>query len=219
MIIAIDGPAGTGKGTISKLISERLGFTYIETGAMYRAVALKMIRENISVDNMAEVIRITNEIKIDFANEDGVQKTYMDGEDVSEAIRTADVTSIVAKVSSIREVRERLVSIQRQMAEGKNVVMEGRDITTVVFPNAEVKIYMTADAEERAQRRYDELINKGVSTTYDEVFKSIVERDEIDMNKPYGALMIADDAQVVDTTATPIEDVYKRIEGIILSKF
>lgn len=219
MIIAIDGPAGTGKGTISKLISERLGFTYIETGAMYRAVALKMIRENISVDNMAEVIRITNEIKIDFINEDGVQKTYMDGEDVSDAIRTANVTSIVAKVSSIREVREKLVSIQRQMAEGKNVVMEGRDITTVVFPNAEVKIYMTADAEERAQRRYDELITKGVNTTYDEVFKSIVERDEIDMNKPYGALMIADDAQVVDTTATPIEDVYKKVESIILSKF
>lgn len=233
MIIAIDGPAGTGKGTISKLISERLGFIYVDTGAMYRAITLKMLREDINVDELEKIEELLNSTKIDFKNiqnknndvnadtnnnierNDNQQRVLLDGEDVSEEIRKPLVNEHVSPYSAIKIIREKMVELQRKIAEGKDVIMEGRDITTVVFPNAEIKIYLTASPEERAMRRYKELIEKGIETTYEETLDSINKRDYNDMHKEIGALKIADDSIVVDTTKLSIEEVYEKLKQII----
>lgn len=214
MIIAIDGPAGTGKGTISKLISERLGFVYVDTGAMYRAITLKMLRENINVDDIEKIENLLNTTKIDFEMT-STQKVLLDNEDVTEQIRLPIVNEHVSPYSAIKIIRSKMVELQRKIAEGKNVIMEGRDITTVVFPNAEIKIYLTAAAEERAKRRYKELIDKGIQTTYEETLESINKRDFNDMNKEVGALKVADDAIVIDTTELSIEEVYEKIKVYI----
>lgn len=214
MIIAIDGPAGTGKGTISKLISERLGFVYVDTGAMYRAITLKMLRENINVDDIEKIENLLNTTKIDFEMT-STQKVLLDNEDVTEQIRLPIVNEHVSPYSAIKIIRSKMVELQRKIAEGKNVIMEGRDITTVVFPNAEIKIYLTAAAEERAKRRYKELIDKGIQTTYEETLESINKRDFNDMNKEVGALKVADDAFVIDTTELSIEEVYEKIKVYI----
>lgn len=219
MIVAIDGPAGTGKGTISKLISERLGFLSIDTGAMYRAFTLNLMRNNVSIDDLKNVLELLEKTKIELVISSEGQKTFLNGEDVSDKIRMPDVTALVSPVSGIKEVRERMVKLQREFATNKDIVMEGRDITTVVFPNAEVKIYLTAKQEERANRRYKEMLEKGIETTYDEVLDSIKKRDENDINKEYGALKIAEDAIVVDSTNMTIEEVYNEFEKIILSRF
>ena len=159
MIVAIDGPAGTGKGTIAGLISKRLGYTYIDTGAMYRCVTLKMLNEGISIDADIQVIKdLLERTKIEFININGQQCVFLDDEDVTEDIRTPRVNELVSPVSAIKEIRIKLVDMQRELGKAANVIMEGRDITTVVFPNAEVKIYLTADASERANRRYKELV-------------------------------------------------------------
>ncbi len=208
MIIAIDGPAGTGKGTISKLLSERLGYVYIDTGAMYRAITLKVIREKISLDDENGIKKLLDNTNLDF---DDNQHILLDGEDVSGKIRTQEVNNLVSLVSSIVIIREKLVEQQRNLGSSKNIVMEGRDITTVVFPNAEVKIYLTATLEERVQRRYKEMLDKGMEVSYNEVYQTIQERDEMDMHKKVGALKIAPDANVVDSTGKSIEEVYKEI--------
>lgn len=216
MIVAIDGPAGTGKGTIAGLISKRLGYTYIDTGAMYRCVTLKMINEDISVDADIEVIKdLLERTKIEFININGKQCVFLDDEDVTEEIRTPKVNELVSPVSAIKEIRIKLVDMQRELGKAANVIMEGRDITTVVFPNAEVKIYLTADASERANRRYKELIAKGIETTYEATYDSIMKRDENDMKKEMGALKIAEDAVVIDSTEMSIEEVYEKVVEII----
>lgn len=218
MIVAIDGPAGTGKGTISKLISDRLNFLSIDTGAMYRAVTLNLIRNNISLDDLKGVLEVLENSNIELTIDENGQKTFLNGEDVSALIRMPDVTSLVSPVSSIKEIREKLVELQRKFATGKDIVMEGRDITTVVFPNADIKIYLTAEQEERANRRYKEMIEKGIETTYEEVYESIKKRDHNDINKEYGALKVAEDAIVIDSTDMTIEEVYEKVKEIILSK-
>ena len=218
MIIAIDGPAGTGKGTIAKRISERLKFTYIDTGAMYRCVTLKMLRENISLDELDKINKILDEIEITFKMQDGKQKVYLDGEDVSELIRKPNVNEIVSPVSAIKDVRIKLVEMQRKLGNTENVIMEGRDITTVVFPNADIKIYLDAKLEERAKRRYKELIEKGNDVTYEETLESIAKRDKNDMEKEMGALKIAEDAIYIDTTNLTKEEVYEKIKEIIENK-
>lgn len=216
MIVAIDGPAGTGKGTIAGLISKRLGYTYIDTGAMYRCVTLKMLNEGISLDADIEVIKdLLERTKIEFININGKQCVFLDDEDVTEEIRTPRVNELVSPVSAIKEIRIKLVDMQRELGKGANVIMEGRDITTVVFPNAEVKIYLTADASERANRRYKELIAKGIETTYEATYDSIMKRDENDMKKEMGALKIADGAVVIDSTEMSIEEVYEKVVEII----
>lgn len=216
MIVAIDGPAGTGKGTIAGLISKRLGYTYIDTGAMYRCVTLKMLNEGISLDANIEVIKdLLERTKIEFININGKQCVFLDDEDVTEEIRTPRVNELVSPVSAIKEIRIKLVDMQRELGKGANVIMEGRDITTVVFPNAEVKIYLTADASERANRRYKELIAKGIETTYEATYDSIMKRDENDMKKEMGALKIADGAVVIDSTEMSIEEVYEKVVEII----
>lgn len=215
MVIAIDGPAGTGKGTISKLIADRLGYIYIDTGAMYRAITLKTIRENIKLEEIDKIEKMLIDTVIDFGE---AQKVFMDGEDVTSEIRMPKVSEEVPYVSSLKIIRENLVAKQRALGLNKNIVMEGRDITTVVFPNADLKIYLTADASERAKRRYDEMVEKGITTTYDEVYTAILKRDETDMNKEIGALKIAEDAIVVDSTGKSIEEVYNEILKYIKMK-
>lgn len=218
MIIAIDGPAGTGKGTIADLLAKKLGYTYIDTGAMYRCITLKMLNNNIPLNDIEKINELLESTSIEFMNISNKQHVFLDDEDVTEDIRTPRVNEAVSPISAIVEIRKKLVEMQRKLGENQNVVMEGRDITTVVFPNADVKIYLTASPEIRAKRRYDEMIKKGISITYEDTLKSITERDNIDMNKPVGALKIADDAIVIDSSNLTIDEVYEKIHEIILEK-
>ena len=214
-IVAIDGPAGTGKGTITNLISKELNLVNIDTGATYRCVALYAIRNNIKLEETEKIIASLENIEIDMQNKNGEQKVFLNGEDVSKEIRSKEVTQIVSQVSSIKEVRYKMVEIQRKLAQGKDVIMEGRDITTVVFPQANVKIYMDANEEIRAQRRYKEIQEKGIEMTYEEVLRNIQIRDKNDKEKEVGALKIAEDAIYIDTTGLSIEEVKDKILNII----
>ena len=218
-IVAIDGPAGTGKGTITKLIAKELGLVNIDTGAMYRCATLQTLRQGITnIKEKEKIIQIAQNIDIKMKSENGEQQIYLNNENVSKEIRSKEVSAFVSPVSSIPEVRKIMVDLQRKMAQNADVIMEGRDITTVVFPNANVKIYLDASVEERAKRRYKENQEKGISMTYEEVLEAIKTRDYNDMNKPVGALKIADDAIVIDTTKLSIEQVKEQVKEIILNK-
>ena len=215
MIVAVDGPAGSGKGTVTKRIEEELGFLNLDTGATYRCVALQTLREGLTLDNEKEIIKIANNIDIKIDNTGDKDIILLNGEDVSKEIRTKEVTSIVSQISSIIPVREKMVEVQRSLAKGKNVIVEGRDIGTVVFPNADVKIYLDASEEIRAKRRYEENVQNGIDTTYEEVLENVKMRDYNDMHKKVGALKKADDAIVVDSTNLRIEEVVEKIKKII----
>lgn len=215
MIVAVDGPAGSGKGTVTKKIEEKLGFLNLDTGATYRCVALQTLREGLNLEDEKEIIEIANNIDIKIDNTGDKDIILLNGEDVSKEIRTKEVTSIVSQISSIIPVRERMVEVQRNLSKGKNVIVEGRDIGTVVFPNADVKIYLDASEEIRAKRRYEENKQNGIDTTYEEVLENVKMRDYNDMHKPYGALKKADDAIVVDSTNLTIEEVVEKIRNII----
>lgn len=214
-VVAIDGPAGTGKGTITGLISKEMGLVNIDTGATYRCVALSTIRNNIKLEETEKIIKLLDSIEIDMKNDNGVQTVFLNGEDVTTEIRSKEVTKIVSQVSSIKEVRFKMVDIQRKLAEGKDVIMEGRDITTYVFPNADVKIYLDADEEERAKRRYKELQEKNVEMSYEEVLENIRARDKNDREKEIGALKIVEDATYIDTTNMTIEQVKQAVIEVI----
>ena len=211
-IIAIDGPAGSGKGTLAKELAKRLNFVNIDTGATYRCVALKVLRENISIENEKEVIKLAKKIKIDLLPDGTV---LLDGEDVTKEIRDKEVTKIVSPLSSIVKVREILVDLQRKIAKGKDVIMEGRDITTVVFPNAQYKFYLDASIECRAKRRYKENQEKGMDMTYEEVYENIEKRDYNDMHKEVGALKRTKDQIYIDTTDLTVEEEVEIIEKIV----
>ena len=215
MIVAVDGPAGSGKGTITKAISKKLGLINLDTGATYRCVALAMIKNGIELANEDAIIKLLDNIDINFEITPDKDIIYLNGEDVTTAIREKDVTATVSPVSSIIPVRLKMVELQRKMAEGKDVIMEGRDIGTYVFPNADVKIFLDGTEEERAKRRYLENKEKGIECTLEEVRENIRLRDENDKNKKIGALKKADDAIFIDTTPLTIEQVVQRVEEII----
>ncbi len=212
IIIAIDGPAGSGKGTLAKALSKKLNLVNIDTGATYRCVALKTLRENVPISEKERIIDIAKKINIDLLTDGTV---LMDGEDVTKEIRSKEVTNIVSPISSIVEVREILVEIQRKIAEGKDVVMEGRDITTVVFPNAPFKFYLDASGECRAKRRYKEKQEKGIDMTYEEVYQNIEARDYNDMHKEVGSLMRTKDQVYIDSTNLTVDEEVKIIEGVV----
>ena len=212
IIIAIDGPAGSGKGTLAKALAKKLNLVNIDTGATYRCVALKTLRNNIDLEEKDKIIDIAKNINIDLLVDGTV---LMDGEDVTKEIRSKEVTSIVSPISSIVEVREIMVGIQRKIAEGKDVVMEGRDITTVVFPNTKYKFYLDASIESRAERRYKENLEKGINMSYEEVYESIKARDYNDMHKEVGSLTRTDDQIYIDTTNLTVEEEVSIIEKVI----
>ena len=217
-VVGIDGPAGSGKGTVTKKVANKLGLINIDTGITYRCVALEVLNKNISLENKEEIIETARNIKIDIDNTPNGDIVYLDGKDVTKEIRSKEVTKIVSPVSSIKEVRFLMVDMQRKLAKGKNVIIEGRDICTYVFPNADVKIYLDASIEERAKRRYKENQEKNIDMTYEEVYESIRKRDENDKAKEIGALKIAEDSVIVDTTSLTIDEVVDKIIEIIKEK-
>lgn len=217
MIVAVDGPAGSGKGTVTKRIEKELGFLNLDTGATYRCVALQTLKENVDLKDEEKIIKIANDIDIKIDNTGDKDIVLLNGEDVSRDIRTKEVTSIVSQISSIILVREKMVEVQRSLAIGKNVIVEGRDICTVVFPNADVKIYLDASEEVRAKRRFEENKQNGIDTTYEEVLENVKMRDYNDMHKKFGALKRADDAIVVDSSNLTIDEVVEKIKDIIKS--
>lgn len=214
MIIAIDGPAGSGKSTIAKLIAEDLGLVYLDTGAMYRLVTLKALNEGILGD-FEKIKKMLNNLNIDI-KENGF---YLDNVDVSDEIRKPIVSENVSDIAAIREVREKMVDLQRKFSESKNVILDGRDIGTVVFPNANVKIFLVADAKERANRRYKELVKKGENVKIEEIYENILKRDEIDSTRKESPLKKAEDAIEVDTTSKNIEEVKNEILNIYSKYF
>lgn len=204
--VAIDGPAGAGKSTLSRKTAEKLGFIYVDTGALYRTVGLKFSRMGADTDLNCDIDGILAETTVDIRFVDGEQRVFLDGEDVSEAIRTPAASMMASAVSAKPPVRAFLLEMQRKLARENNVVMDGRDIGTVVLPNATVKIYLTASAEDRAKRRYDELIQKGTTVTFKEVYDDMVQRDYNDMHREIAPLKQADDAILADTSGFEFED-------------
>ncbi|MCI8618297.1 MAG: (d)CMP kinase [Clostridia bacterium] len=218
MIVAVDGPAGSGKGTVTKMIEKELGFLNLDTGATYRCVALEALRRGLTLQDEEQIIEVANKIDIKINNVGDKDIVLLNDEDVTEKIRTKEVTAIVSQISSIVPVREKMVEVQRKLAIGKDVIVEGRDIGTVVFPNAEVKIYLDASEEVRAKRRYEENLQKGINTTYEEVLENVKMRDYNDMHKKVGALKKTQDSIVIDSTDLTIDEVVKKIENIICEK-
>lgn len=217
-VVGIDGPAGSGKGTVTKRVANKIGLINIDTGITYRCIALEVLNQNISLSETEKIIEIAKRIKITIDNTPKADIVFLNGKDVTKDIRSKEVTKIVSQVSSIKEVRFIMVDVQRKLAEGKDVIMEGRDICTYVFPNADIKIYLDASIEERAKRRYKENQEKNIDMTYEEVYENIKKRDENDKTKEVGALKIAKDSIIIDTTSLSIDEVVEKIINIIKQK-
>lgn len=209
-VVAIDGPAGAGKSTVAQLAAKKLGFTYIDTGAMYRAVAWKTLQQQKTVDDEL-ILQVVKDIDVNLVYADGKTKVMVDGKDVSQAIRTPEVSAIVSKVAALGPVREKMVDLQRKMADRGNVLMDGRDIATNVLPNANVKIFLTASIEERAKRRFKEMQTKGYAVTLEKLQADIAARDKADSEREISPLVQAKDAVLLDTTGLSIAEVVERI--------
>lgn len=217
--IAIDGPSGAGKSTMAKMIAKELGILYLDTGAMYRAVALKAIRSGIDTKDSSALAEMVKGIDLQIVYEDGIQKVILDGTDVTEDIRTPAVTVGSSDVAVNSAVREKMVELQREIAEKSSVIMDGRDIGTHVLPNADVKIFLTASIEDRTKRRYEELKEKGtLKQTFEELKKEMEYRDKNDSSRTHSPLKKADDAILLDTTGFSVEESAKTILDIIKSR-
>ena len=217
--VAIDGPSGAGKSTIAKFLAKELNFLYVDTGAMYRSIGLYASRKGVDAGDAAAVTHLLSEIELNLAYVDGEQRIFLNGEDVSRAIRTEEGSKNASKVSAIPAVRTFLLEFQRSFAKQNCILMDGRDIGTVVLPDADVKVFLTASAEARAQRRYKEQIERGEAVTFDEVLESIRKRDEADSSRATAPLKAADDAIIVDTTYLNLEESIVKILGIIKEKY
>jgi len=214
-IIAIDGPAGSGKSTVSRLLAARLGYLYLDTGAMYRAVALQAKRKNIDLKDTEKVGRLCMDLDLHFRVLDGATRLFLGAEDISEAIRSPDMDMLSSVISTIKEVREAMTLLQRKMAEQRGVVAEGRDMGTVVFPDAECKFFIDADPEVRAGRRYRERLARGEKASRQEVEKELRKRDDQDMTRALAPLVAAKDAILLDTTNLTVEEVVETIARTI----
>lgn len=213
--IAIDGPAGAGKSTIAKIISKTLGIIYLDTGAMYRAVALKAINEGIDTKDNVKLLSIIENIDVKISYTDNNQRIFLDGEEVTDKIRTPEISTGASNVAVVPEVRIKMVEVQREIASTESVVMDGRDIGTYVIPNADLKIFLTASLAERAKRRHSELLGKGGNVSIEDVKSDIEYRDKNDSSRAFAPLCKAEDAVEVDTTQMTVEEVARKIISLI----
>ena len=212
--IAIDGPAGAGKSTIAKRLAKDLGFIYVDTGAMYRAIGLYFLRKNVSADRVDLILEDISNVIVSIEYQNGEQQVILNGENVNGLIRTEEVGNMASACSAISEVRNHLMDLQRGLAQTNSVIMDGRDIGTVVLPNAELKIYLTASVEVRAKRRYDEMNQKNQEADFEEIKKIIQERDFRDMNREVAPLKQAEDAVLVDTSDMLPDEVLSHIKAL-----
>lgn len=222
-IVAIDGPAGSGKGSVTKLIAQKLGLINIDTGAIYRSVALATLRNNIKLEEVDKILELLKKINIEIQYKENTQYTFLDGEDVSREIREKEVTDIVSFISTPPKIREEVTKLERKVGndnlmQGKSIIMEGRDITTVVFPSADVKIYLDASPEERAKRRYNQNKEAGIDIPFEDILENIKTRDYNDMHKTVGALKKADDAICFDCSNMTAEETAEELCKIIKEK-
>lgn len=218
IIVAIDGPSGSGKSTVAKCLAGKLGYMYIDTGAMYRAVALQAKRDNIDINDSAALIRLCESVKLEFVPDNGGLRTILNGEDVSEAIRTPEMSMAASDISARKEVRQALLSLQRRMGENGGVVLEGRDVGTVIFPNAEAKFFLDASLEERGKRRYKELAAKGMNVSLEQTVEDVRKRDINDSSREIAPLKMADDAVLVDSTNIGVEEVVGKMIEVVEEK-
>ena len=214
-IVAIDGPAGSGKGTITKLIAEKRNLVSIDTGAMYRCVALECLNKGVDSSDISGIEKVLENIEIELKNESGMQKVLLNGKDVSKEIRGPKIDGVVAKYAAIKQIRDKVTPMQREMGKTQDIIMEGRDIGTVVFPNADVKIFLDCSVEERARRRHKQNIEKGIQSSYEEVLESIKERNKLETEREIAPFVKAEDAIVVDSTNLSIDQVVEEILKII----
>ena len=212
--VAIDGPAGAGKSTIAKLVAKEKGYIYVDTGAMYRGLAIHFLDKGIEPGETDKVIEACRDAEVTIAYEDGVQHVYLNGNDISSRLRNEEVGNMASVTSAIPEVRKKLLELQQNLAKTQDVIMDGRDIGTTILPNAEVKIFLTASAKTRASRRYLELTEKGEACDMDEILKDIVDRDERDMNRAVSPLKKAEDAVLVDSSEMGIDEVVESILSV-----
>ena len=213
--IAIDGPAGAGKSTIAKLVAKELGFIYVDTGAMYRGLAVHFLKKGIVPGEVEKIEAACEDAKVELGYENGVQQVYLNGENITSQLREEAVGNMASVSSAVPAVRAKLLDLQRNLAKEKDVVMDGRDIGTVVLPDANVKIYLTASSKVRAKRRFDELTAKGVSCDMDAIEKDIIERDYRDMHRETSPLKQADDAVLLDSSDLDIDGVVEEMKKII----
>lgn len=214
-IVAIDGEAGSGKSSTAKKVAEILGFTYIDTGAMFRCVTLELMRNNIGINEIGKIEEVLNKISIDFRNDKDMQRVILNGVDVSEDIRTKEVDDKVAEYATVGAIREKLKLIQQEMGRLGNIIMEGRDIGTVIFPNADVKLYIEVSEEERAKRRYNQNLEKGITISYEEILANIQKRHKLETEREIAPLVKAEDAILLDTTNITFEETTEEVVKII----